>query len=283
MSQITVFGLRRELTSFLEAHLGAEATPTVRGLLATEWGWSLTDMALRQQDAVPQAEADRLRHMAARLAAREPLQYVCGRCDFCGLTLSVGPGVLIPRPETEQLVELARQWARGRSGLRVMDIGTGSGCIAIALSRGLDGAEVSAIDCSAEAVERARANARGTGVKVWRQDILTADPESLGTYDIVVSNPPYVRQSERAAMEANVLEHEPESALFVPDDDPLIFYRHITRLCAGGLLAAGGGVFFEINEALGRETLEMMTAAGLRDAGLRQDYLGKDRFAFGFV
>lgn len=283
MSQITVFGLRKELTAFLEPSLGHEAAPTVRGLLATEWGWSLTDMALRQQEAVPDDEAGRLRQMAKRLAAHEPLQYVCGQCFFCGLRLSVGPGALIPRPETEQLVELIGQWARGRGGLRVLDIGTGSGCIALALSHRLEGAKVSAIDFSARAVEMARANADGTGVRVWRQDVMTASPAELGEYDIVVSNPPYVRLSEREGMEANVLDHEPESALFVPDDDPLVFYRRIASLCVSGLLAEGGGLFFEINEALGRETADTMRAAGLRGVDVRQDYLGKDRFALGFL
>lgn len=283
MSQITVFGLRKELTAFLEPSLGHEAAPTVRGLLATEWGWSLTDMALRQQEAVPDDEAGRLRQMAKRLAAHEPLQYVCGQCFFCGLRLSVGPGALIPRPETEQLVELIDQWAGGRGGLRVLDIGTGSGCIALALGHGLEGAKVSAIDFSAQAVEMARANADGTGVRVWRQDVMTASPAELGEYDIVVSNPPYVRLSEREGMEANVLDHEPESALFVPDDDPLVFYRRIASLCVSGLLAEGGGLFFEINEALGRETADTMRAAGLRGVEVRKDYLGKDRFALGFL
>lgn len=283
MSQITVFGLRKELTAFLEPSLGHEAAPTVRGLLATEWGWSLTDMALRQQEAVPDDEAGRLRQMAKRLAAHKPLQYVCGQCFFCGLRLSVGPGALIPRPETEQLVELIDQWAGGRGGLRVLDIGTGSGCIALALSHALEGAKVSAIDFSAQAVEMARANADGTGVRVWRQDVMTASPAELGEYDIVVSNPPYVRLSEREGMEANVLDHEPESALFVPDDDPLVFYRRIASLCVSGLLAEGGGLFFEINEALGRETADTMRAAGLRAVDVRKDYLGKDRFALGFL
>ena len=166
-------------------------------------------------------------------------------------------------------------------GLRVLDIGTGSGCIAVALSEKLDGAEVVGIDVSDEALAVARHNVEGRGVELRKVDILTAEAGDIGTFDIVVSNPPYVMEREKASMERNVLDYEPGRALFVPDDDPLVFYRRITELCRRGLLADGGGLFFEINEALGGEMKSMMESAGFRDVAIKKDYLGKDRMAVG--
>ena len=281
MAHFSVMELRRQMVGTLRTTLGDDAEAAARALICDTWRWSLTDLALRQQESVEAAEAERLLAMAERMARHEPLQYVTGHCDFCGIEIATARGALIPRPETEQLVDTVCEWARGRMGLKVLDIGTGSGCIAVALSEKLDGAEVVGIDVSDEALAVARRNVEGRGVELRKVDILTAEAGDIGTFDIVVSNPPYVMERERASMERNVLDYEPGRALFVPDDDPLVFYRRITELCRRGLLADGGGLFFEINEALGGEMKSMMESAGFRGVEIKKDYLGKDRMAVG--
>ncbi len=281
MAHFSVMELRRQMVGTLRATLGGDAEAAARALICDTWRWSLTDLALRQQESVEEAEAERLLSMAGRMARHEPLQYVTGHCDFCGIEIATARGALIPRPETEQLVGAVCEWAHGRMGLKVLDIGTGSGCIAVAISAKLDGAKVVGIDVSDEALAVARSNVEGRGVELRKVDILAAEAGDIGTFDIVMSNPPYVMESERASMERNVLDYEPERALFVPDDDPLVFYRKITELCRGGLLASGGGLFFEINEALGSEMKSMMESAGFRDVAIKKDYLGKDRMAVG--
>lgn len=281
MAHFSVMELRRQMVGTLRTTLGDDAEAAARALICDTWRWSLTDLALRLQESVDEAEAERLLAMAERMARHEPLQYVTGHCDFCGVEIATARGALIPRPETEQLVEAVCEWARERKGLRVLDIGTGSGCIAVAISERLDGAEVVGIDVSDEALAVARHNVEGRGIELRKVDILATEAGDIGTFDIVVSNPPYVMESERASMERNVLDYEPEGALFVPDDDPLVFYRRITELCRNGLLAGGGGLFFEINEALGGEMKSMMESAGFRDVVIKKDYLGKDRMAVG--
>lgn len=281
MAHFSVMELRRQMVGTLRTTLGDDAEAAARALICDTWRWSLTDLALKQQESVEAAEAERLLAMAERMARHEPLQYVTGHCDFCGIEIATARGALIPRPETEQLVDSVCEWARGRKGLRVLDIGTGSGCIAVAISERLDGAEVVGIDVSDEALAVARHNVEGRGIELRKVDILAAEAGDIGTFDIVVSNPPYVMECERASMERNVLDYEPEGALFVPDDDPLVFYRRITELCRNGLLAVGGGLFFEINEALGGEMKRMMESAGFRGVVIKKDYLGKDRMAVG--
>ncbi len=281
MAHFSVMELRRQMVGTLRTTLGDDAEAAARALICDTWRWSLTDLALRQQESVEATEAERLLAMAERMARHEPLQYVTGHCDFCGIEIATARGALIPRPETEQLVDTVCEWAGVRMGLRVLDIGTGSGCIAVALSEKLDGAEVVGIDVSDEALAVARRNVEGRGIELRKVDILTAEAGDIGTFDIVVSNPPYVMEREKASMERNVLDYEPGRALFVPDDDPLVFYRRITELCRRGLLACGGGLFFEINEALGGEMKSMMESAGFRGVEIKKDYLGKDRMAVG--
>lgn len=210
-----------------------------------------------------------------QLRAHRPLQYVLGTAEFYGLTLRLDERVLIPRPETEELVRRIVGENRGASP-RILDVGTGSGAIALALARELPGAAVTGLDISPGALELARENARTNGVEVNFQslDILTQVPE--GQYDLIVSNPPYVRVCERSAMRRNVLDYEPEAALFVPDDDPLLFYRRIASL-GRRLLVPGGALWFEINEAFGRETAELLAGMGYEDMALWRDLFGKER------
>lgn len=206
----------------------------------------------------------------ARVVAGEPLQYVLGCARFCGMDFKVTPAVLIPRPETEQLVDLVVDRVGSRSDLRVLDLGTGSGCIAVALSRALKFAEVTGVDISADALAVARANAENLKVKVALQqgDILNLGGLS-GQWDVIVSNPPYVLQSEAAGMEAHVLEHEPHGALFVPDADPMRFYTPIIDYWKSHRVP-GGILCFEINP---------LCASKFVGAEIIRDMFGKERFA----
>lgn len=212
--------------------------------------------------------------VARQVASGMPAQYIAGRAFFYGRWFRVRPGVLIPRPETE---ELAR-WITEESDRAetILDIGTGSGCIAVTLAAELPAAAVSAVDISETALETARENAGANKVKValTRCDILRDKLE--GRYDVIVSNPPYVTHKERAAMHRNVLEYEPAQALFVPDDDPLLFYRAIARQ-GKQALKRGGALYFEINEAFGRETIALLLAEGYAGMELRADLSGKPR------
>ncbi len=208
-----------------------------------------------------------------RLLAHEPVQYVLGEAWFFSRRFSVNPNVLIPRPETEELV----QWIidQARDSDTMLDIGTGSGCIAITLALETR-AMVTALDVSAASLDVARQNAVDLGAKVnfLQADILKHEPE--GKFDVIVSNPPYVRVMEKVEIKPNVLRHEPHLALFVSDDDALLFYRRITSL-AMECLKPGGWLYFEINQYLGPETVALMKAMGFADVQLRQDLLGNDR------
>ncbi|MDR1646053.1 MAG: peptide chain release factor N(5)-glutamine methyltransferase [Tannerellaceae bacterium] len=224
-------------------------------------------------------EAHTVREMAERLRQGEPVQYVVGQTSFCGLTFRVDQRALIPRPETEELVACILKDYEGKKA-RILDIGTGSGCIAVTLARKLPGSEVTAIDVSEDALNLARENAQinEASVSFLRTDILDRrqDGKVGGPFDLIVSNPPYVRESEKAGMERNVLLYEPAQALFVPDDDPMVFYRAIARF-AGGRLQENGSLYFEINAQLGRETLNILAAEGYAKQELIRDLSGKDR------
>lgn len=232
---------------------------------------------------------ERVVEMARRVADGEPVQYVLGEADFCGVTLCVRPGVLIPRPETEELVRwIAEDGESGQEGVvRVLDVCTGSGCVAVALARCFPGAEVEAWDVSEEALAVARQNVErcGVDVRLMRVDVLDEGDvaramcgcgENVGGWDVMVSNPPYVCEAEAAEMEARVLEHEPGLALFVPDDDPLRFYRHIARVGVEAL-RVGGRLYFEINRRFGNQVVEMLQGMGYVGVELRQDFCGNDR------
>lgn len=213
----------------------------------------------------------------ARLKQREPLQYILQEAPFCGLSFHVEKGVLIPRPETEELVEWMVSDYQEAGKVRILDIGTGSGCIPVTLAERLSEAEVASCDVSAEALKVAAVNVKRYGDKVtlFQADILQDELPDCQV-DVLVSNPPYITDSERKDMEANVLDWEPELALFVPDTDPLRFYQRIARK---GLdwLTEGGALYFEINRAYGAETVRMLEGCGYRDIVLRKDLSGNDR------
>lgn len=212
-----------------------------------------------------------------RLRQYEPVQYVTGRCYFYGRRFTVSRDVLIPRPETEELVALIIRQQQGRSALKVADIGTGSGCIAVTLAAELRQSEVTAIDISPKALAVALENAQLNAVAL-KTELLDICSESLAdaAYDLIVSNPPYITLSERRLMHDNVLAHEPGQALFVPDEDPLRFYTHIAEQ---GLhaLRDGGSVYCEINEHFGADTVALFKKHNYQNVELHRDMQGKDR------
>ena len=197
-----------------------------------------------------------------------------------GNSYIVTPAVLIPRPETAALVDMITDHAGGRSDLRILDIGTGTGCIAISLARALPFADVDASDISAQALDVARENARNLKTKVTfrQEDILKAEPPAAPCYDIIVSNPPYIAESEKADMDARVLDYEPSTALFVPDDDPLRFYRAIAEYALKALVS-DGNLYFEINSNYGPQMKEMLADKGFADIEISRDFRGNIRYA----
>ncbi len=205
-----------------------------------------------------------------------PIQYVFGHTDWMGLRLHVTPATLIPRPETAELVEWILSSCDQQKPLRIADIGTGSGCIAIALKKKCPIWQVQGIDISSEALEVAKMNAQENNVDIeWKRlDILSETSEQV---DIIVSNPPYICNREKVDMDARVLDYEPHTALFVPDNDPLLFYRRIASI------KIARSIFFEINEAYGNEVCNMMQSLGYIDIQLKTDIYGKPRMVFGRI
>ena len=239
--------------------------------------WKPVDIVMRDEDELPSFFPSRLDEIIARLQRHEPIQYILGKAWFHGHTMTVTPAVLIPRPETEQLVDMIVDQNPG-SDLQVLDIGTGSGCIAISLARALKFAQVTGIDVSPDALAVAQQNSSDlkTRVKFIEQDILTCRAPSEA-WDIIVSNPPYITEQEKAAIEHNVLDYEPASALFVPDNDPMLFYRPIASYAARAL-KNGGRLYLEINRAMAPLVRETLTKAGLQSIQIHTDFNGNNRF-----
>lgn len=275
---MTVGELRRGVAARLSAANIEDAVSMAKYLICDEMDMSTTDMLMRDREKVDSKVQSVIADKAERLAGGEPLQYVTGKAYFHDNIFHVASGVLIPRPETEELVDLVLDRGRGK---RVLDIGTGSGCIAISLKLSDKTLDVSSVDVSKQALEIARKNDQmlNAGVKFIEASILDEQVD-MGEYDIVVSNPPYICEREKADMKENVLEHEPHLALFVPDDDPLLFYRTIARRCNEGLLAEGGQLFFEINEAYKEETCQMLMSMDYEDVEARKDMYGKWRMVY---
>lgn len=254
-----------------------EVQAMIRVICEDVFNYDPVDVALRQESELPDFAPQRVAEIIARLQRHEPLQYILGTARFHGHRFKVTPAVLIPRPETEQLVDLIIEENPG-SDLRVLDMGTGSGCIAISLARALKFARVDALDVSRDALAVARDNAASLKVKVrfFESDILA--PQPAATYDIIVSNPPYITWSERELMERNVKDYEPAQALFVPDNDPLLFYKAIASY-AKRSLEKGGGLYLEINQRFGAEVKRLLEDCGFDEVRIIVDSFGKDRFA----
>ena len=251
----------------------------VRTALEHFTGMSRTDMMLRSDQEASEMLIHNVSGVVDRLLDNEPIQYILGETYWHGLTLKVTPDVLIPRVETSELIDIINDDYAGRSDLKVLDLCTGSGCIAIALARTLPFSRVTATDISAGALRVARENAADCKVKITFQqgDLLAGVGLPDGSMDIIVSNPPYICDSEKAGMSANVLDYEPHSALFVPDDDPLKFYRAISR--EGIRLAvAGGRLYLEINPLHVSELTAMLADDGWTEVEALRDMHGRERF-----
>lgn len=254
----------------------SEALALTRIICCECLGQSTVDYYVGKDINLSSKEEQDLADILHRLLRFEPIQYIQGIAPFYGRTFKVGPGVLIPRPETEELVETILK--RTASDARILDIGTGSGCIAVTLSCELPDAVVEAWDVSEKALELAQENNVLLGAKVtFKQcDVLNVADTETACCDVLVSNPPYVLECEKPDMERNVLDWEPSLALFVPDHDPLLFYRRIGQL-GRELLVSGGQLYFEINRAYGTQTVALLGEQGYKNVELLKDISGNDR------
>lgn len=265
--------IRRALQECFSAQ---EAANISRIVCCEMLGQSTVDYYLGKDITLSLKEKQELDGILPRLCNFEPIQYIQGTARFLGRTFRVAPGVLIPRPETEELVETMLKEISPLS--RILDVGTGSGCIAISLSKELPDAKVSAWDISEEALAIASANneALQASVRFCQRDVLTCLPDVGERYDVIVSNPPYVIESEKQDMERNVLDWEPFQALFVSDNDPLLFYRRIAEL-GKVMLVPEGRLYFEINRAFGEAVAAMLREQGYANPRILKDISGNDR------
>ena len=291
MSSNLVRDCRRHYASELEKIYGSdEANALIMMLLEHYFGIDRVKMALEPELRLSESELLTLHFAVKELLKNKPIQYVIGETEFCGMRFFVEEGVLIPRPETEEMVKaivnkngvtrLGNSYLARNDNQSLIDIGTGSGCIAISLAKLLKDSVVTAVDVSEKALEIAKKNAEANGVDVQfvLDDILNPKKPELidNQYDIIVSNPPYVCESEKKEMRANVLDYEPSSALFVSDNDPLIFYRKILEF-AQKTLKPNGQIWFEINEKFGIEMKNLCIEKGFQNVEIIKDFRGKDR------
>jgi len=262
----------------------AETLQMIRMLFEQYCGISGAKLILKQNEYLPVDQYNLMMEANSALKNNIPVQYIIGSAWFADLRFEVNPSVLIPRPETEEMVNLILTDANRllkNDDFRLIDIGSGSGCIAVALKKSLPGWKVEACDISAEALQVAQRNATQAGADVhfFKADILRWNEwAESGLYDIIVSNPPYICEQEKSQMKPNVLQHEPSLALFVPDDDPLLFYRSIAEF-ASLRLKKNGKLYLEINESFGPEIIDLLNMQGFKDIGVRKDIREKNRFA----
>ena len=259
-----------------------ELSAIIRAICCDILGFSPTAYYLKEEVELTTEKQERLDNTISRLQQGEPLQYIEGKAPFCGMDFLVTPATLIPRPETCELVDWVTLDHNSQSP-HILDLGTGSGCIAIALSKRLPQATVDACDISHEALKIAIKNGENNNTKVtfFHHDMLDLTTPLPHSYDILVSNPPYIKQSEAADMEQHVTEWEPHTALFVPDDDALRFYRAIAEIGKTNALQPSGAIYVEINQALGKETVALFESYGYKEVELRKDIYGNDRMVKG--
>ena len=270
--------LWQSLTPLYDA---GEAQAIVRTVLDVKYGMTLTDIICGKVNELSSDEERNLEEIITRLQNGEPVQYVLGEADFAGRTFHVEPGVLIPRPETAELCQWIEEEVsslKADERKQILDICTGSGCIAITLGLNIPNSEVTGWDISEDALRIAQGNVemlKAGNVRIEYQDALML-PKAAEAADIIVSNPPYICEKEKADMEKNVLEHEPSIALFVPDEEPLKFYRAIAEY-ASSALKSEGALYFEINPIYEKETREMLEELGFKDIETKEDAFGKKR------
>ena len=255
-----------------------ELNAIIRAICCDLLGISTTTYFIKEEVELTAEQKEQLDTIIGRLQQGEPLQYIEGKAPFCGMDFVVRPGVLIPRPETAELVD----WIvsdHSTQSPQILDLGTGSGCIAISLNKRMPQAVVKACDISHEALTIARENnlKNNALVEFFHHDMLDLTTILPHSYNILVSNPPYIKQSEANEMELHVTEWEPHTALFVPDDDALRFYRAIAEIGQTSVLTPGGNIYVEINQALGKETVKLFESYGYKEVTLRKDIYGNDR------
>ncbi len=275
--------LNSELSNAIKQNYSVqEINTTIQWLLEHALGVTRTDILIDKEVALSAIQRRQLHNYIVRLNQEEPIQYILGECEFYGRKFVVTPHVLIPRPETEELVHLIIQQHKKSEGLKVLDIGTGSGCIAITLNEELSQSNVWALDNSHDALTVAQQNALNlqASTEFVEMNILVDFPK-IKQLDIIVSNPPYVLNSEKADMRQNVLEHEPPTALFVEDSDPLLFYRRISELCSQQL-ASVKWVYLEVHEKFATETKKLLTKGGFMETCIVKDAQHKDRFVVAY-
>jgi release factor glutamine methyltransferase len=273
--QATIQYIREELRT---SHTEGEIRELTRQLLHALRGFTLTDIILRKDEILSPEDRQIIRVMVDRLKKQEPVQYVIGETEFFGLRIKLNPHVLIPRPETEELVQWVISEQQSEPG-SVLDLCCGSGCIALALKKAFPSARVIASDLSPEALEMAIENSKANRLEISfiEADILRwSDFQGWKECELIISNPPYVTNGEKVKMVKNVLDYEPHLALFVPDEDPLIFYRAIGEF-AGTWLRPGGWIYFEINEQFGDQISELLRHLGYTDIQVRRDFREKER------
>lgn len=272
--QQTIQYIKDELTALYPLE---EIDGFIRIIFEHQLKLSFTQMIIQKDRILDDYQQKEIYKIVNRLKKYEPIQYILGEAEFYNLNLSVKPGVLIPRPETEELVDWITKINMSENA-HILDVGTGSGCIALALKKELPDAQVTAFDVSEEALKIASANANRNKLDINFQnvDILKWEKQEFPEFDIIVSNPPYVRDCEKKMMESNVLDYEPELALFVSDVDPLLFYRTIAGF-AQKYLKKGGFLFFEINENFGEATKNLLYGFGFKNIDLKKDIEKKDR------
>ncbi len=238
----------------------------------------LMDVFTKENTIIQKDKLTILKGIIKRLKSEEPIQYILGETEFFGYVFKVNPNVLIPRPETEELVNWVKEnFESEEKELNILDIGTGSGCIAISIKKELKNANVTAFDISTKALETAKSNAllNDADVNFIIHDILSQQP-IIDEFDVIISNPPYVRELEKAEIKNNVLNNEPHLALFVEDDNPLVFYKRIADVAKKNL-KENGILFFEINQYLGEETKQMLLDKGFKNVVLKSDLFGNHR------
>jgi len=265
------------ITELSEVYPSEEITSFFSILSEKYLGLTRLEVVMQPELIVSLAVSETFLNAISRLKVFEPIQYITGETQFYGLPFKVNENTLIPRPETEELVEWILEVQKKAKSKSFLDIGTGSGCIAVSLAKFTQECEVSALDFSSEALKKAKENAilNLVSVDFFQQDILKTKhlPKQ---YNVIISNPPYVRELEKKAMQTNVLNYEPASALFVSDEDPLLFYRKIAQL-AKTYLAPNGLLYFEINEYLSKDLVAMLETIGFFDVVVKKDIFGKDR------
>ena len=266
----------------LQAEFDREAKTFTDMLFQHYTGYNRIDLNLNPQREMENAVVSQIQEAVANLLKHKPIQYILGETEFCGLRVKVNPSVLVPRQETEELAT----WVAAENPYtkNILDLCTGSGCIAVFLAHRLKNASLTAVDISPEALSVAEENAilNNVSIDFQRDDVLRWDFHLPKKFDVIVSNPPYVRQTERQQMHARILNYEPQLALFVDDDNPLQFYTAIAKIGTKHL-TENGKLYLEINEAYGKETTDLLRQHNYKNIVLRKDIHGKDRMICGSI